>query len=319
VLPGVQNDAGQGLRSPGQTVTNEITTPGELATWQEPTRQQADKTKKAQEEEPWPIVAIFNQRYLVPKALSHPALVFFRITEVQMFLVAVLLFAQNSLQPQVSSGVIDSQGITYLVPLVTFMMMAFSVALGYWFALAGALRVHWMVCIPVFALGTGVLAVVPITGLVVYTHGIDAGIEPFVTETRLRLAQLVVLALFWVWALGLVVVRSRSKQGASAHLRRIAPWHWWSFLGVLALLLLYYALELAVWWAYVQAGREATGNGFLLQSLGVPALLLPTFLSFVLLLGSTDLLEWPTNCATRLVKSDSLSEWMKVAQSRTFC
>jgi hypothetical protein len=64
------------------------------------------------------------------------------------------------------------------------------------------------------------------------------------------------------------------------------------FLGAGVCVLAYYALEFAIWVQFARYGQAAGGTGFLLDGLGLQSGLLPIFLVLVLLLGSTDLLEW---------------------------
>jgi hypothetical protein len=56
--------------------------------------------------------------------------------------------------------------------------------------------------------------------------------------------------------------------------------------------LAYYALEFAIWVQFARSGQAAGGTAFVLDGLGLQSVLLPIFLVLVLLLGSTDLLEW---------------------------
>ena len=113
---------------------------------------------------------------------------------------------------------------------------------------------------------------------------------------------------------------TRSSTGGRIVLVRsagIAFAEWRPFLGslvlaglggaLLAVVLSYYALELVIWILYARAGQAATGTGALLQDLGVQAILLPTYLVLVVLLGSTDLLEWGEIAVASLVSGPLLS------------
>ena len=141
------------------------------------------------------------------------------------------------------------------------------------------------------ALATWVLADAPVSSLRLGVTSID----PHLSDAGLRWAQLGVLAAFWIWLGALAAARWRGRS------RRAdppepdpggQPWHPWIVRGALAFVLAYYALELAIWVLYAQAGQTAVGTGSLLGDLGVQAVLLPVFLVLVVLLGSTDLLEW---------------------------
>ncbi len=249
--------------------------PGEKAA-SEAGEQGADKEE---EKEKGPI-DVFRERRLVLKNVSLPLRIIVSITIAQMAVVALLLLTQNVPQPQVSSGVFDFAGGRYVVPLVIFLMMNISLAVGYWFVLAGALRVRWLVGLPIVAAVIGVLAYVPFSW-------IQSGVGVWEDWT-----QLGVLALLGVWALWITTLRWRARPKTAGNQAKVPPWHGWSFVGVLALLLAYYALEFVVWGTYVHAGRASTGTGFLLDDLGTQAVMLSTLLILIFLLGSTDLLEW---------------------------
>lgn len=256
---------------------------------------------RAGEKEQWPVLAYFKESRVIWNDLNTPLKAFLVITGAQCILVALLLFAQNWLQPLVDSGVVDSQGISYVVPLAILCFTALSIAAGYWFTLAGALRVQWGVCLLIVTLDTGLLAVTPITAIVVNTRGVGAGIEPFVSEVRLSWAQLGVLALLWILMLYTLWQRSAARRQPPAQQKKPGAWHWWSFAGVCAALLLYYGLQYGIWWAYALAGRADTGTGFLLQTFSTQSLFLPYFLTLLLLLASADLLAWGEMLAETVV------------------
>jgi hypothetical protein len=256
-----------------------------------------------QEKEQWPVLTYFKESLVVWNDLNAPLKVFLVITSVQYILVALLLFTQNWLQPLVNSGVIDSQGINYVVPLAILCFTALSIATGYWFTLAGALRVRWAICLLIVTLDTSLLAVAPITAIVVNTRGVGAGIEPFVSEIRLSWVQLGVLALLWILTLYTLwqkpVIPDRTYTAGQPG--KSEGWHWWSFAGMGAALLLYYGLQYGIWLAYARAGLADTGTGFLLQTFSVQSLFLPYFLTILLLLASTDLLAWGEALAETVV------------------
>jgi hypothetical protein len=206
----------------------------------------------------------------------------------QTILVALLLGAQILPQPRISSGILAENGLQYGVPLIVFLVLALSLAAGYWLALAGALRMHWSVRFLVTVLVTGILAFNPITVLV-NNPGTTAG--PYITELWLRRAQLGALALFWIWSLGETLAR-RYKRRESSESPAPQPWHWQAFVGVLALLLVYYGLEFGVELAFIRAGLAETGTSFLLGSIGLQVIFLPEFFVLLFLWYSTDLLDW---------------------------
>jgi hypothetical protein len=262
----------------------------------EPAEEEPAEEEPAEEKADKNLVAAFGVRRIRLKGLRLPLKLVICLAIAQIALVAVLLAVHSVPQPLVSSAVLDQAGGTYAVPLAVFVVMALSVAVGYWFALAGALRVRTRVGVPIIALATWALADAPVATL----RAAGAGIGPHRAEWQLRWAQLGVLAVLWMW----VIWRAAAKRygraetsGASSEGQPKAgpvgqPWHSRLFTGAMAVILAYYVLEFAIWGAYARAGRAATGTGFLLDDLGVQAVLLPAFLVLVVLLGSTDLLEW---------------------------
>jgi hypothetical protein len=179
-----------------------------------------------------------------------------------------------------------------------FVVMTVSVAAGYWFGLAGALRVRTSVGVPVAALATWTLADYPVTILRAGSTG--AGHQ---SDAGLLWAQLGVLAAFWVWLGCMALVRWRVRVTGTVVQADPdgMPWRSGVFLGAGACVLAYYALEVAIWVQYLRSGLTAAGTGFLLNGLGVQSVLLPTFLILVLLLGSTDLLEWGEITSRRVI------------------
>jgi hypothetical protein len=233
-----------------------------------------------------------------PNRLNLPLRLLMWLAITQIVLVAILMALQKVRQPQVNSSVLDPAGGTFAVPLAIFVFMTVSVAAGYWFGLAGALRVRTSVGIPVAALATWTLADYPITILKAGSTG--AG-QP--SDAGLLWAQLGVLAVFWVWFARVALARRRAQATGPA-VRTDPdgqPWQSRVVLGAGACVLAYYALEFAIWVQYLRAGQAVAGTGFLLNGLGVQSVLLPTFLILVLLLGSTDLLEWGEITVRRVI------------------
>jgi len=119
-----------------------------------------------------------------------------------------------------------------------------------------------------------------------------------VTEVGLRWGQLGVLTLLWAWLAWRAAARRRAPRRArgrrgDASQSPARPGHSrLALVGALAVVGVYYLLELGVWAAYARAGQRAAGTGFLLDDLSFQTVLLPFFLTLVVLLGSTDLLEW---------------------------
>ena len=244
---------------------------------------------EAETEEPDGIRATFLLGLIRPNHLRLPLKRLIWLTFAQIALVTILMALQKVHQPLVNSAVAGVTGGTLAVPLIVFIVTIVSIAAGYCFGLAGALRVRPLAGIPIAALATWTLADAPISGLRLGSASI--GSHP---NAALRWAQLVVLAVFWIWLGGRTVLgrqAQRKKPGARWNLDG-QPWHPGVLRGALACVLAYYALEFVIWVRYAQAGQAATGTGALLEDLGVQSVLVPSFLVLVVLLGSTDLLEW---------------------------
>jgi hypothetical protein len=237
------------------------------------------------------LIDIFRDRRIDLKDadLASPLRLLIYAAFAQTLIVAVLLLAGLTVsQPSVSSGVQDQAGGSFLVPTAVFIVMAFSVAAGYCLVLAGALRVRAAAGLPIIAATTITLAVVPISKL----HA-GAAVEP---HEWLRWAQLGVLAFLWAWVLWRLATRQWGAERRSSRGRK----HGAVLVGVLAVVVVYYALEFAVWGSYAQVGQTARGTGFLLDDLSFQAVLLPVFLTLVVLLSSTDLLDWGELIAARV-------------------
>ena len=243
--------------------------------------------EQEEEEEEGP-VAIFRKRRIAFKTLSRPLQVLLLLTLVQIGVVALLLATQKLLQSQVSSGVI-AEGQHFVVPLAAFIVLAVSLTAATWFALAGALRVHWGMRFLVIALITWTLANSPLTSLTTI-----AGLrgEPFVTEARVYWAQLALLALIWVGAAGISLLRWYARRKGAVLASDSRPWHGWLFGLAVVPILLYYALDLVIWRANVIAGFPGEGSALFLYDIGSQSLLLPSFLLLLVYWYSTDLLEW---------------------------
>jgi hypothetical protein len=232
---------------------------------------------------------MFSARLIRPNRLNSPLKRLMWIAMIQIALVAVLMAAQKVHQPQVGTAVQDPMGGDFAVPLVVFVGMTVSVAAGYWFGLAGALRVRTIVGAPVAALATWMLADYPIALLRAGSTSIGR-----VSFSGLLWAQLGVLGAFWVWLAWVAVARWRGRTTGPVVQADPdgKPWQRLVFLGTGGCVLAYYALEFAIWVQFLRAGQTAGGTGFVLDDFGLQAVLLPTFLILVVLLGSTDLLEW---------------------------
>ena len=249
----------------------------------------AGRVKDGEDEQAENLRVIFSGRLIRPNRLKSPVKLLIWLAIIQITVVAVLMIAQKVPQPQISSSVLDSVGGDFAVPLVVLVVMTVSVAAGYWFGLAGALRVRTSVGVPVAALVTWTLTDYPIAVLRAGSTGAGQ-----VSIAGLLWAQLGVLGVFWVWLAWVALARGRARATRPAVRADPdgTPWRPEVFLGAGGCVLAYYALEFAIWVQYARSGQTAGGTGFVLNSLGLQSVLLPTFLVLVLLLGSTDLLEW---------------------------
>jgi hypothetical protein len=235
----------------------------------------------------------------------------------QMILVGLLLLTQNLPQPVLDSGVPDIMGGNYSATLAIFVVLTLSQLLAYWFLLAGALRAHWYVGLLIVALMIYLLANLPLG----YIQRGAGEWEYWV--------QLGLLALLGLWELGVMVwqltsrsVRTSSTRPGSTTIRgqpsgpaqsaqppsddgRSHLLRGGGLLGALAILLGYYGLELASWASTAWSINVGVANKSLLSGLGSQVELLTVLLPLVLLLGSTDMLEWGeivVTCGWRLLK-----------------
>ena len=297
-----QAEAGTGRadshRRPGPSAAGKVTEPSAASVTAEPAARPIEQAA-AEEERPGdgkPLRKIFHDRRINLKdrhLASSPLRLLIYAAFAQTVIVALLLLGGLKVsQPSVSSGVADQAGGTFLVPTAVFIVMATSVAAGYCLVLAGALRVRAAAGLPIVAATTITLAVVPISTL----HA-GAAIEP---HEWLRWAQLGVLGLLWAWVLWRLATRQWPGGAEAEHGSSGERKHGAVLVGVLAAVVAYYAVEFVVWGSYAQAGQTARGTGFLLDDLSFQAVLLPVFLTLVVLLGSTDLLGWGELIAARV-------------------
>jgi hypothetical protein len=254
--------------------------------------QEAAADKKESGDDDRPLIDIFRARRIKLQTLPPPLRLPMYAAIVQTVLVALLLLAGLKVsQPVVSSGVQDQAGGNYIVPLAVFVVMAISVAAGYWLALAGAMRVRAAAGLPIITATTITLAAEPISKL-----SAGPAVEP---HEWLRWVQLGVLALLWAWELWNLAAQQLARRGKAGHKSPAGNRLGVVMTGVLAVIVAYYALEFAIWGSYTQAGRTAAGTGFLLDDLSFQAILLPVFLTLVVLMGSTDMLDWGDHIAAR--------------------
>ncbi len=226
-----------------------------------------------------------------PKRLRPPLRLVMWVAIVQIALVAVLMAVQKVRQPLVNSAVPDAAGGTFAVPLVVFIFMVISIGRRVLVRAGRGIAGPPGFGIPIAALVTWALADTPISSLRLGGTGHRSAPDRHRT------------ALGTAWRPGFFLDLARlgdSSQVASTPRRsRLIPAgaRWPAiesriFLGALACVLAYYALEIVIWVLYARAGQAAAGTGSLLGGSGRSGVLLPTFLVLVVLLGSTDLLEW---------------------------
>jgi hypothetical protein len=230
----------------------------------------------------------FRKRRIDFKTLPRPLLVLLRFTLAQVWVVALLLATQTLPQPLVR-GSVDEQGQIYVVPLAAFIVLVVLLIAAIWIALAGALRVRWDMRFLVIALVTWLLTPGPLNSLTA-----NAGLrgEPFVTEARLRWAQLALVALIWLGAASLSLLGKRAQPKGTASPSESRPWHGWVFGLTGVPILLYYGLELVIWLVYANASFLGAGSEHFLYDIGFQTYFLPSSLLLLVYWYSTDLLEW---------------------------
>jgi hypothetical protein len=214
----------------------------------------------------------------------------------QTIIAALLLATQFAPQPHVSSGVAAQGGLSYGVPLASFVVMIISLGAGYWMLTAGALYPRARVHISVIVLVVGLLAIQPVTSLA----GRQSG-GPYSLDRWLSIGQLAALAAFLLWAAGRALTSRRitpptphpaGQDPSGAVSNRTV------FIGAFAALGIYYGLQFGIWLAFVRAGQAGPGAGILLHAISAEVLLLPLALVLPILAFST---EW-VNRAQRVVR-----------------
>lgn len=228
--------------------------------------------------------AVFRDRRIEMKGRFGRLLI--GVVFLQTAMVAVLLVTQVISQRAIASGVPDDSGGTYVVPVASLVATAVSIAAGYCLALAAAPRIQPAAGLTVVAAVTVVLGTVPLSKLEV--GGPVTGVHA--ADVWLRSAQLGTLALLCALALW----NAASRRTAA----RLRPWVIPA--ATAAAGGAYYLLEVGVWVAYVLAGQSSAGTGYLVDDLGVQTMLLPVVLTVVVLLYSTDLLDWGEITAWRI-------------------
>lgn len=236
------------------------------------------------EEEEGP-VALFRRRRIAFGSLGRPLQVLLLLVLGQIGVVAILLATRELPQIELSNVGVYSGGQGYQAPLSAFLVLAISSTLGLWFALAGAMRVHWSMRFLVVALVTELLAFLPMIDLNSLSGLHDLS---FVLQVAIRWGQLALLAIYWLWA-GAITWREWRTRG---QVRPGRPWHGRSFWLAVVPLLLYYGLELAIWRVHVALGPADEGASGLIMDIGSQAITLPPFLMLLIFWYSTDLLEW---------------------------
>jgi hypothetical protein len=255
------------------------------------------------EKGPW---QAWNDRRLRLKGLDRRLRLLLWAAIAQTVIVAVvLLMAHVVPQPSVDSSIGNDTGGTYLVPLAVFVLSTVSIAAGYVFVVAGALRVRPLIGLPIVAMVVAVLGFVPVS---VMRNGIleqGVGTGPYRIELVLRWAQIGVLGLLCAGALA-VTFAQRTPPGTVGDARLAGRLSRPIVIGVVSIVVTYYVLEVGISVAYAGAGMQ--GIGGLRGDLAVQTVLLLEALTLVALLGSTDLLEWGELVAVAVVRKISPAE-----------
>jgi hypothetical protein len=251
---------------------------------------------------------VFHERRVEIKGRSGRLLI--GAVAVQLIAVVALLGTMEIPQPVVASGVPDGAGGMYLVPEADLVAMSVSVVAVYCLALAAALRIQSSLGLLIVAATVYTLYQAPLAQIEV--GGPLTGLRA--EDVWLRGGQLGVLALLSVLALGIASARwtaavrrhagsGRQAGPAGAVVTDKAPGNrpWLASALAVACVVAYFMLELGAWGAYAQAGQIAAGTGFLIDDLGVQTLLVPLVLTVIVLLYSTDLLEWGQVVIARIV------------------
>src|SRR5262249_26308629 len=173
------------------------------------------------------------------------------------------------------------------MPLAAFVAITLSLSLGWCFVLTGALRLHWGLRLPIIALVTAALGFYPIIQIESVAGLVG---DPFTTELVLAWVQLGVLAVVWLWAIGLLLTRSQATSSLppSGHAQSFPVRAFWLICGLMAV---YEGAALGMWLAYQRAGIRFSADVFT-ESITGQVFILPLILAVIIYWLSTNLIDW---------------------------
>lgn len=241
------------------------------------------------------VLATLRKRLIQFDTLDRPMRALLLVAFAQLGVVALLLGTRDLPQIEISAG--GSANLqANQVPLVSFVVTAVSLGLGFVCALSGALLVRTRLRLFIVALVTVVLGVEPIVGLF-----IGSGLSGTTFDAVAVLWWFQIAALLAIWGWTIKTLRPSPEPVvfmAPAH-RHTFPRR--TFIVMLALILAYYAAEFAVWIAYARAGIRF-GPGLFANSITFQLENLPLLLAAIIFWSSTDFLEWGDLAARTLFR-----------------
>ncbi|HEV2459266.1 MAG TPA: hypothetical protein VGS80_12980, partial [Ktedonobacterales bacterium] len=206
-------------------------------------------------------------------------------------------------QPRVQTA-LNVNGQATDVPLVALLMLAVVGGLGYTYALAGAMQMRWHLRLFVVALVTLGLGFIPTLYLL---SSLDFTDSLLAAQTALHVGQIIVLALIWVWAIGIALFRRQEPAGVPPRRHYAA-----AFAAALGLIAACYGLSLAIWLVYRGSGARlaAFGDVFLTDEIVAPIYVFPFILPLFIYWASTDTVEWSTTLAGTIAERIRRLPWL---------
>jgi hypothetical protein len=224
--------------------------------------------------------------------------------------VSAALALSGVAQPYVST-ILEVDGQTTQIPLLALVVFTVVGGLGFAYALAGAMQLRLAPRMLIAALLTVLLGFQVLDAL----RSASTGGFIAVIDTATALGQAVVLALIWVWALGVSLLRSYHRRRLavqSTQLDEAAPHYVADFLIALFLIGVYDGFDVLNWVLVRQQGAAfaRVADTLFVDTLTRPIALFPIFSALVIYWFSTDSVDWATGLASGFVGAIQRVPWL---------